>query len=134
MPCTSIINQLKEVNHQRYLGIIFDKKLCWDYQANDVCKWVAYYLHSLSIHQNSDIFHSQITHWITKNKLRSTSMGPAFEKGSSFSITEIAKSCCSYNQIFDQVSIHRRELHQLPVPDVIKLQSVAAMFHYYTGK
>jgi len=31
-------NQLQEVDHQRYLGIIFDKKLKWNCQVNDVCK------------------------------------------------------------------------------------------------
>jgi len=31
-------NQLQEVDHQIYLGIIFDKKLKWDFQINDVCK------------------------------------------------------------------------------------------------
>ena len=45
VPCPSTIvneNQLKEVNHQTYLGIIFDKQLCWDHQVNDIYKQVAY--------------------------------------------------------------------------------------------
>ena len=57
--CPSIIvndNQLKEVDHQKYLGIIFDKQLCWDNQVNDVCKRVAYYFHLLSTHRNSLTF------------------------------------------------------------------------------
>jgi len=45
--------QLQEVGHQKYLGIIFDRKLCWDNQLNDVCKWAAYYLHLLDVHQKS---------------------------------------------------------------------------------
>jgi len=49
-------NQLQEVNHQRYLGIIFDKKLNWDCQVNDVCKQVAYYLHLLNINRKSLTF------------------------------------------------------------------------------
>jgi len=45
--------QLKEVDHQKHLGIIFDKQLCWDNQVNYVCKRIAYYLHLPSIHWNS---------------------------------------------------------------------------------
>jgi len=45
---SAIVNNtwLKEVNHQKYLGIIFDKKLCWDIQINDICKRIPYYLHA----------------------------------------------------------------------------------------
>jgi len=54
--CPSIVvnnTQLKEVDHQKYLGIIFDRQLCWDNQVNYVCKRMAYSLHLLSIHRNS---------------------------------------------------------------------------------
>jgi len=50
--CSSIVVNNTEVDHQKYLGIIFDKKSCWDNQVNDVCKQIAYYLHLLSIHWN----------------------------------------------------------------------------------
>jgi len=35
---------------------------------------------------------------------------------------------------FDHVSSHRRELCWLSIPDMIRLQSVAAMYHYYKYK
>jgi len=49
-------NQLREVDQQRYLGIIFNKRLLWNSQVSDVCKRVAYYLHLLSVHHKSLTF------------------------------------------------------------------------------
>jgi len=49
--CPSIVvnnTELKEVDHQKYLGIIVDKKLCWDNQVNDVCKQIAFTENSLA--------------------------------------------------------------------------------------
>ena len=36
---------LKEVETQKYLGIIFDNKLQWGAQLNNVCRKISYYLY-----------------------------------------------------------------------------------------
>ena len=54
-------NKLQEVDHQKYLGIMFDKRLRWDHHVNDVCR---HYLQLLSIHRKSSesLIFSRITY------------------------------------------------------------------------
>jgi len=138
--CPSIVvnnTELKEVDHQKYLGIIFDKKLYWDNQVNDVCKRIAYYLHLLSIHRNS------LTYYILKLLSESLILSrisyalPVW--GSPLRKDQISRLQCLQNRAirinkslckFDHVSSHRWELGWLS----IQLQSVAAMYRYYKYK
>ena len=46
-------HQLKEVDKQTYLGIIFDRHLQWGPRLSSVCSSVSYYLYLLSPHQKS---------------------------------------------------------------------------------
>ena len=36
---------LRQVDKQKYLGVMFDTRLSWTHQVSNVCKNMAYYLH-----------------------------------------------------------------------------------------
>ena len=47
---------LQEVETQKYLGIIFDNKLQWGAQLNNVCGKISYYLYMLSLYRKLLMF------------------------------------------------------------------------------
>ena len=49
VPPTTVIDNhhLKEMDKQKYLGIIFDNHLQWGPQLSRVCSSISYYLHNL---------------------------------------------------------------------------------------
>ena len=97
-------NKLREVDHQKYLGIIFDKRLLWDHQVNGVCKIVAYYLHLLSIHHKSLTF--LILKLLSESLIFSrttyvcfASVGSTFKKRSDCSCAMTTKLCHLNHQV-----------------------------------
>ena len=54
LPAVSVNNTvLKNVNHQKYLGIIFDDKLQWSPHIDKICKSMSYYLYMIGSHRTS---------------------------------------------------------------------------------
>ena len=140
---TILVNntQLHEVDHQKYLGIIFDTKLCWDSQVNDVCKRVAYYLHLLNVHRNSLTF--SILKLLSESLIFSRITyalpvwGPPLRKDQISRLQRMQNRAVRITKSLrksDHVSAHRKDLCWLSIPDMIQLQSVAAMYHYYKRK
>ena len=43
---------LRQVDKQKYLGVMFDTRLSWTHQVSNVCKNMAYYLHLLNLHKH----------------------------------------------------------------------------------
>ena len=44
---------LSQVDKQKYLGVIFDRKLTWSSHVAAVCKSMAYCLYLINFHSNS---------------------------------------------------------------------------------
>ena len=108
---------------------------------NDVCKQVAYYLHFLSTHLNSLTF--SILKLLTESLIflrisyALLVWGPPLRKDQISCLQRLQNRAVRITKslnIFDHISVHRRELHWLSVPDIIQLQSIAAMFRYYKQK
>ena len=43
---------LRQVDKQKYLGVMFDTRLSWTHQVSNVCKKMAYYLHLINLHKH----------------------------------------------------------------------------------
>ena len=43
---------LRQVDKQKYLGVMFDTRLSWTHQVSNVCKKIAYYLHLINSHKH----------------------------------------------------------------------------------
>ena len=76
---------IKNIQQQKYLGIVFDNKLQWTSHINKICKSTTYYLYMIRCHRSSltksvskMLIESSV---LSRMKYAITVWGPALQKG-----------------------------------------------------
>ena len=143
LPVISVNNTvLKIVNHQKYLGIIFDDELQWSPHIDKVCKSMSYYLYMIGSHRTS------LTKSVSKMLVESlvlsrmkyaiSTWGPALQQKYMSRLQRMqnrgVRLSCNLKK-YDHISSYHLGLRWLSVQDQIKQSTLSCMYrqcHYET--
>ena len=127
--CPSVLvngSPLQEVETQKYLGIIFDNKLQWGAQLNNVCRKISYYLYMLSLHRKSLTF--DVLKMLSESLILSRIdyalpiWGPPLNSSQVARLQRLQNRAIHVTKClrkYDHVSLHRLQLNWLPISNQI---------------
>ena len=129
---------LRQVDKQKYLGVMFDTRLSWTHQVSNVCKKMAYYLHLLNLHKHclsphllkllvESLVFSHLSYALS---VWGPSLNQQLLQRLERSQNRAVRLCRNLSR-FDHVSGHYRALRWLPLQQLIQFRSVGMMYHQY---
>ena len=129
---------LRQVDKQKYLGVMFDTRLSWTHQVSNVCKNMAYYLHLLNLHKHCLSPHllKLLVESLVLSRLSyalsvwGPSLSQQLLQRLERSQNRAVRLCRNLSR-FDRVSGHYRALRWLPLQQLIQFRSVGMMYHQY---